>query len=82
MKVTLESTESIVHVQTRSGVVPARVWEGTTEGGIPVVALVTRIVPAVENPSDDVCKEFANDLSECRPPTPIVDAIFPARLLL
>lgn len=39
MKVTVESTPKIVEING----VPARVWQGQTEGGIPVIAFLTRI---------------------------------------
>ena len=39
MKVTLESTTKIVELNG----VQARIWEGTTEGGIRVHAFITRI---------------------------------------
>lgn len=41
MKITMESTRQVTEVITPSGSVPARVWEGTTAGGVPVQVLVT-----------------------------------------
>lgn len=45
MKLIIESTEKIVELQPRSGAgaVPARIWEGETEGGIKVHVYVTRL---------------------------------------
>lgn len=82
MKVTLESTDRIVELLVGGAVVPARVWEGKTERGIPVFAYVTRIAPAIENPSAIVCTEFERDLRECRPPQIAPPAAIPTRLIL
>lgn len=46
MKVTLTSTSHIVEVNGH----PARVWEGTTESGIPVFALIPRIATRADGP--------------------------------
>lgn len=48
MKITLESTSKIVELNG----VPARVWEGKSESGIPCHAFITRI--AVPNPSYEI----------------------------
>ena len=60
MKITIESTHALVDlvpvsskhsvdrgppVDEKGAVVPARIWEGTTESGVPVVVFVTRISP-------------------------------------
>jgi hypothetical protein len=68
MRVTLESTTQIVEFNG----LPARVWEGTSEKGIPVTAFITRIAPAIENPPAHVVAEFERDLLEQRPPETIV----------
>jgi len=73
MKINLESTTKIV---TLNGV-PARIWEGKTESGIPVHAYVTRIAVA----RDQDCSEFERELQEHRAPSVDVAAI-PLRLLL
>ena len=73
MRITIESTTKVV---TLNGV-PARIWEGRTESGVPVHAYVTRI--AVERTEDTA--EFERDLQEHRAPSPEVEAI-PLRLLL
>ena len=54
MKITIESTEKIVWLDLRETAhskveVPARVWEGITESGIPVHCFITRIAPTVED---------------------------------
>lgn len=73
MKVNLESTTKMVNLNG----VPARIWEGQTESGIPVHAFVTRI--AVHKDSDT--DQFEAELKECRTPSADVQA-YPARLVL
>jgi hypothetical protein len=77
MKVHLTNTTKIVELETAGGVVPARVWEGVTDRGIPVIAFITRI--AVEREADTT--EFERDLAEQTPPSAAVQA-WPARMLL
>lgn len=82
MKVTLESTTRIVEIQTIAGDhVPARVWEGVTDSGIHVVALITRIAAeTAEVPAR--LEEFRRELDECKVPSaPAVD-VFPTRFVL
>ena len=43
MKVTLESTSKITTLVVNGEDVPARIWEGKTESGIPCHAFITRI---------------------------------------
>lgn len=79
MKVTLESTTKIVKLLARQGAepVPARVWEGRTEGGIPVFAFITRIAPAIPEAelTADQDAEFQRDLQQTKAPSPAVQAI-------
>lgn len=79
MKVTLESTSSIVDLDVEGTIIPGRLWEGTTESGIRVVALITRIA-AETGVGPDTHEEFRKELEECRPPT--MPGVFPARLVL
>lgn len=78
MKITVESTDRIVKVSPREqdSSVPARVWEGTTDTGIPVSVLITRI--AVERAEDT--SQFEQELTEHRPPR--VTDVFPLRMVL
>jgi hypothetical protein len=78
MKVTLESTSKVVELNGT----PARIWEGTTERGVPVFAFITRIAPAIENPPPDVCAEFEADLMATRAPSAAISAAIPSRLVL
>lgn len=77
MKVTLESTSKLVELQTPRGVVPARIWQGTTESGIEVHAYITRI--SVHEDANQA--EFQRDLQEHSTPWPGVEAI-PLRMIL
>ena len=80
MKVTLHNTTKIVHLTIGDGNgdgMPARVWEGHTEAGIPVIAFITRI--AAERDAD--LAEFGRDLQEVTPPSPDVEA-WPAHMLI
>lgn len=77
MKVELHNTTKIVELSTPTGTVPARVWEGHTNDGIPVIAFITRI--AAERDRD--LAEFERDLQEMSPPSPDV-AVWPARMVI
>jgi len=64
VKITIENTDQIVTVQTRDGsTIPARVWRGTTEGGVECQLLVTRI--AVHKDADN--SAFERELQEHPP---------------
>ena len=59
---------------------PARVWEGTTASGVPVVAFITRV--AVNEGLDAGCYDaFKRDLLECVAQSAEVVA-FPSRLIV
>lgn len=73
MTITITSTEKMVELNG----VPARVWEGETESGIPVHCFVTRIAA----PADADCSQFARELQEHAPPSVDV-AEYPPRMLL
>jgi hypothetical protein len=73
MKLTIESTTRVVEING----VPARIWEGTSEAGVRVLCLVTRV--AVERSQD--CSQFDRELSEQRAPSAAALEI-PSRLLL
>ena len=77
MTVTLHSTDKIVELKTPTGVVPARLWEGTTANGIACHAFITRIAVA----KDLDATEFERELQEHRPPSRELQAI-DARLVL
>lgn len=62
MNVTLESTTKIITV----GGLSARVWEGKSDSGIEVTALIFRL--AINNESDS--SAFDRELEQCRAPKP------------
>jgi hypothetical protein len=73
VRVNLVSTSRVIDVNG----VPARVWQGRTESGIEVTALITRI--SVERTEDTT--EFEAELQECVQASTHVDA-WPDRLVL
>lgn len=83
MKITIESTAKIIQLEAHGRTVPARIWEGETERGIPVIAYVTRISPAIKSEyiTAEQAAEFERDLKEQRAPSAAVEAI-PLRLIL
>lgn len=76
MNVTLWNTTKIVEVEINGAVVPARIWEGETESGIPVHAYITRI--AVDRSADT--RQFEAELSEVASPSLAIRAL-PLRLV-
>ena len=77
MKVTLHNTTKLVELERDGATVPARVWEGHTEGGIPVIAFITRI--CAERTED--LGEFERDLAEQSAPSAAVQ-VWPLRMIL
>ena len=68
MKITIESTTKTL---TLDGV-PARVWEGKTESGIPVMCYVTHVC-VMDEDADHT--QFENELKACRAPSSMADAL-------
>jgi hypothetical protein len=77
MRVNLHNTSKVVELELDGVRVPARLWEGHTANGIPVIAWITRI--AAERDQD--LREFDADLAEQVAPSPAAEA-FPMRMLL
>lgn len=75
MKITIENTDKIVELNG----VPARIWEGATDSGVPVTCFITRIVPRTHD--DAVNAQFADELREEKTPTLYAQGI-PLRLLI
>lgn len=79
MKITIENTSKIVElVGENGGKIPARIWEGVTDSGIPVHCFITRI--AVDKAADT--EQFDRELQEQKPPSPVIENAYPARLIL
>lgn len=84
MKITIESTPKIVELVVNGATIPARVWQGETDSGIPVQAFITRIAPEIakSDPSIDILTvEFERELQRQAEPRATVNAI-PLRLIL
>lgn len=82
MTITVHNTDKIVTLTQRAmaEAVECRVWEGTTESGVPVHVYIVRI--AVEEKLEAAAYEdFERQLLETRKPTPAIAAI-PLRLIL
>lgn len=78
MKIQIESTTKVIEMRTPDGsLVPARIWEGHTESGIPVHCYITRI--ACHESADQ--EQFKRELTETRVPSPEIAAI-PMRFIL
>jgi hypothetical protein len=73
VKLQIESTSKVVEFNG----VPARIWEGHTESGIPVHCFITRI--AVEKTLDT--RQFDAELQEQRAPSPAVEE-YPLRMVI
>ena len=76
MKIEVTSTEKIVQLNG----MPARLWEGKTESGIPVHCFIPLIAPTIP-PLDARQKEFLAELKQTKAPSAEMDA-YPARLVL
>jgi hypothetical protein len=61
MRATIQSTSQMAEVNG----VPARIWEGVTEQGIPFFAYITRV--AVREDRD--CSQFDRELTEHKAPS-------------
>lgn len=70
MKITIESTTQMTEING----VPARIWEGTTDSGIPIHCYIALVAVA----SDADTTQFERELESCRAPTVVI----PARLIL
>ena len=84
MKITIESTSKIVTLVVGGQDVPARVWQGETESGIPVQCFITRIAPEISKSDpriDELTVEFERELKRQADPRVTVAAI-PLRMIL
>ena len=74
MTITIHNTTTTTTVNG----VPARVWEGYTDSGIPVVCLITRVAVPNGYPTE----QFERELLEQSPPRPELSDAFPPRIVL
>jgi hypothetical protein len=77
VRITLESTAKVVELIDHGNRVSARVWEGHTDDGVGVIALIARITPAEDGAN---LEGFERDLLTTRPP--VAALTVPHRLLL
>lgn len=77
MKIHVESTSRLVELVMDGESMPARIWEGVTAAGVPVICWVTRI--AVKRDRD--VRQFEAELAEQRAPSSEALA-FPLRMIL
>lgn len=68
MKMTLESTAVTLAFEGT----PVRVWEGTSEKGVPVVAYIALVMPVQGEGIDHA--EFDASLESHKPPSPVAIA--------
>lgn len=81
MRVTIENTPKIITLEGPHGEMNARVWEGVTEGDIPVVCFVTRVLVQEGQPVK-VYEQFARELKKTARATSKAAAAIPLRLIL
>ncbi len=65
MKITVENTSKVITLVVNGHEVPARVWQGATESGIPVHCFVTRIAPEISESDpriDELTAQFDREL--------------------
>lgn len=67
MKITIESTSEVVLIQTQTGTLPARVWEGASDSGAKVICFVARIGIAKDTPPEAMAL-FEHELAEADVP--------------
>jgi hypothetical protein len=78
MKITIESTTRVVDIEINGTKVPARIWEGKTESGIPVTCAITRV--AVHQ--DQNQEQFRRELAECKAPSAEAIEAIPLRMII
>jgi len=82
MKIIIENTDKIVQLDINGephSSVPARIWEGETESGVPVTCFVTRIIPRTHD--EAVNAQFAAELREVKTPPQYAEGI-PLRMFI
>jgi hypothetical protein len=70
VKITIESTSQTTELRNPDGaIMPARIWQGETETGIPVVCFITRVAVPLGRSAEDY-EAFARELQETAPLKP------------
>ena len=78
MQITIESTDRIVEIEFGEATVKARIWEGKTASGIPVICMVTRIAV----PNGHPMEQFDRELESHKPPSPMAIEAIPLRMII
>jgi hypothetical protein len=73
MKITIENTDKIGKLNG----MPARIWQGQTEGGVPVLAWVAMVSP--QTLDADVNAQFERELQEVHPASPAGNRVYDMR---
>lgn len=80
MKLHLESTLKIVTLLVNGAEVPARIWQGESDTGIPVHCYITRVA-VKDGQAPETYRQFEQALQEHAKARPEIEAI-PLRLIL
>lgn len=80
MELIIRNTERVVEIEVDGANVPARIWQGKTSTGVPVVCFVTRVAVAEDRPEHEH-EVFKTELAETEPLREDVKTI-PTRLVL
>jgi len=78
MKLIIESTSKTIDIVIDGCEIPARIWEGHTDSGIPVHCFITRVAVG----SDLDTSQFEKELQEHRPPSVEIARVYPLRMIL
>lgn len=76
MKITIQNTDKVVELNG----VPARVWEGETESGVPVICHVSLISPQTHD--QDANAQFERELREVHPASAAANRCYDMRFFL
>ncbi len=79
MTITLTSTDRIIDLETASGKIPARIWEGTTASGIDIHAFITRVAVQKELDSSQFDRELREQHAAL---SPLLQQVYDARHLV
>ena len=65
MKITIESTAEIVSFERRGNAIDVRVWRGSTEEGVEIVALIAAVSPQSHDPAAHAqCERDLQEVTE------------------
>lgn len=78
MKIIVESTSRLVDIEVNGTKVPARIWEGKTDSGIPVTCAITRVAVHKDQNQD----QFRRELEECKAPSAEAIEAIPLRMII